>query len=185
LKPWRTALILMAVSTVIGALGVFILDRVLSGQQTNATRAVTSKKRADVAAHTAVAAKKRTDRVAARVKVIRRVQVKQTRILITKGILKRGPRGLQGGPGPKGRTGPRGPRGAQGPRGKDASPAVSPNFPVPRQGPKGDPGAPGLQGPMGVPGPPGPTLPCHVLDPSLGYQCAPVPDTPPPPPPAP
>jgi hypothetical protein len=103
MRQWRTALILMAVSSVIGGLGVFVLDRVLSSQERTATRAVTSKKRADVAADTAVAAKKRTDRVAARVKVIRRVQVKQTRILITKGILKRGPRGIQGGTGPRGR----------------------------------------------------------------------------------
>lgn len=89
-----------------------------------------------------------------------------------------GPKGATGARGATGRTGERGPVGPQGPVGpRGPSGVAGPQGP---QGSRGPVGATGPQGPIGIPGP---TIPCRLLDPQLGYQCTPVPDTPISPPP--
>lgn len=111
-------------------------------------------------------------------------------------IGKRGPkgdRGPRGAKGAKGNTGARGPRGSKGPRGADGSPLTKADLEAycaehTCRGPQGDPGKDGrngadgrdgVDGAQGVPGPPSPMVPCAMLAPELGYQCAPV--VPPPP----
>jgi hypothetical protein len=70
--------------------------------------AKTAKTAAATAKTAATKARGETAKNTKDLKTVARVQHTQTRVLIEKGILKRGPRGLQGGPGPIGLTGPTG-----------------------------------------------------------------------------
>ncbi len=110
---WRSVIVLVVVTAAVTGTLIFAITSLYNGQEQTKREAkaevVVAKKKQD---RKTAAVKKRTDKVAERVRVIRRVQVRTQRILITKGILARGPRGLQGGVGPVGKQGP-GPSPAQ------------------------------------------------------------------------
>ena len=196
----RGVLAIAVAGLVLGLAAVTILIVIsLAGRtETNAQNATQAKR--DV-----VTAKRKADNVQVQNRRTKRQAARTARgldrtntILVQKGILRRGPQGLQGGPGPmggRGARGPTGPQGLPGPRGERGPPGLSVSrelvlrallavheaFCGERDECRGPQGEPGPQGPPGPQGAPGPTVPCSTLDPALGYACQPAPPPPAPP----
>ncbi len=115
MRRYRSVVLLALVSTLFGALGLFVVVTVIDRTDSNADRAQTAEKRAVRADKRAVVAKAKTDKVAR--KVDRQV-IKLDRTITVLG--KAGVDGLPGRTGSKGPPGIAGVQGPPGPRGRDA-----------------------------------------------------------------
>lgn len=179
MRTARQVVPLAVLLLVAGAIGVFVLSRVLDRTDRNAEKTQTAQARAGVA-------KRKTDKVERQVRQVER-------IIVRKEIAVRGPNGLRGGPGQVGKTGPAGADGAQGPRGepgRDARPATVEELTAAlvalcerrecrgakgEQGAKGEPGARGAQGPAVLSfmwtAPDGTSYLCTDANGDLHYEC--------------
>lgn len=153
----KPALVVLVMSMVLAACGVFIGLTLIN-------RTDRSAERADTAQNKAVVAEKRATNTRVDLDAI-------IRVLKKKKIVKDGPRGLQGSTGPRGQRGPQGLTGARGPQGRpgrDGAPGADARQ-VTREellgvlttfcSVRNCRGAAGPQGPAGPTGPPGPAGP--------------------------
>ena len=179
--PWRVFvafLVLIAVSASLAFVTTRKADDAADTANSNRARitatdqnATTAKRRADVAAETGDVAKRRADKAAAATKrlIIRTRTIE--RVIIRKGIGKRGKDGLVGGDGPIGKTGPQGEKGVDGKDGSSLTMADLAAYcdahnhctPEAVPGPKGDLGLNGVDGAQGPQGEPGTTTTIFVF----------------------
>lgn len=175
----RIVALIVTVSSLASALGIFVLANVLEGQESNAKQITITKREIVHVKETGSRKLNRTVRRLSRtVRKLDRERREQDALIrdlraagarlpsVVKGS--RGPPGFPGGTGAAGATGPPGERGEpgpQGPPGPQGVPGIGILGPI---GPAGPQGPPGPQGPQGEPA----ALP--PCDASAGYVCQPV-----------